>query len=172
MGHQVNFFLLPDDLPIVERAIRSAGAVMFLPGVVARPALQPLETVTMSVSDMGKVGLRVYVTEVHFGPWVRFRHIPQQGHFLVDHGSPVIEFDRSYFDGHVLRRGRLYFYTGIDHPSGFSEWADKVLRSVRRTLTRDTTTGPHYYGPHAKRWIERSHAVCNRAGTELIAGAL
>ena len=59
--------------------------------------------------------------------------------------SPVISCWRCYFDGTLIRRGRLYFETTIltdqhtieKKPDSFIDWADRVLRRVRKHLTMD-----------------------------------
>ncbi len=79
MGKQVNFFLLPEDLDLVEEAIRSAGPVVFLPDVVPEPRVETLPSIELPQHRMGKERLRVYVTRPDFVPKIRFRHVPAHG---------------------------------------------------------------------------------------------
>lgn len=158
MGKQVNFYLLPKDMPILEDAIRSTGPVAFLPNIVPEPFVKTLPSIELPESQMGKEPLRVYVTHPDFLSRVQFRHVPQQGHFIVEPGSPVIELDRNYFDGQRIRHGRMYFYTGPDFDSDFMHWAGGVLKAVRKVLVRKPEFGGEYFGPAALKWIEKTHA--------------
>jgi hypothetical protein len=87
------------------------------------------------------------------------RHVPAQGYWSVDAlPSPVVEFQRCFFDGKVLRRGRVYFVENyydssgvlVQKPEPFRKWAQAVLGLVRRKLHRQ---GPDYIGADAKMWL-------------------
>lgn len=126
MGKQLNFFLTPADFRAVENQIRRSGDVMFLPGTVDRPELEELATMAIGDSEMGQVMLRAYVTRSDFASSIRFHEVPEQGYCIITPGSPVIEVDRCFFDGRVLRRGRLYFLTAPAVDNSFRNWADSV----------------------------------------------
>jgi hypothetical protein len=90
---------------------------------------------------------------------VVMRHVPTQGYWTVDVlYSPVVEFQRCYFDGKILRRGRAYFvdkYFGpnadvVQKPEAFRKWAQSVLGAIRRGLHR---RGLDYVGSDAERWL-------------------
>ena len=134
MGRQVNFFLLPSDLVLVEEAVRSTGPVVFLPEVVAEPRIETLPSIQLSEERIGKERLRVYVTRPGFLSKIRLLHVPAQRYFIVEPGSPAIELDRNFFDGQRIRHGRMYFYAGPDIDPEFVRWGDKVLRAVRKVL--------------------------------------
>lgn len=158
MGRQVNFFLLPSDLALVEQALRLTGPVVFLPEVVAEPRIETLSSIQLPEERMGKERLRVHVTRPDFLSKIRLRHIPAQGYFIVEPGSPVIELDRNFFDGQRVRHGRMYFYTGPNIDPEFVRWGDKVLRAVRKVLVRSTESKTEYFGPAAIEWMKRTHA--------------
>jgi hypothetical protein len=61
MGHPVNFFMLPSDLSIAERAIQSAGDVVFLEDRSKTAEPKELHTITFEPGDMGKRSLRAYI---------------------------------------------------------------------------------------------------------------
>jgi hypothetical protein len=170
VGKQVNFFLLPGDLIGIEQAIRQTGQVMFLPGTVPEPEIAPVSTIQFREHEMGAVGLRLYITLDELASGIRFRQVPEQGYFIVEPGSPVIELDRCYFDGKVLRRGRLYFFTGPGFQHRFIHWGDSVLRAVRRVLTRNPALGSAYFGAVAEAWIQRTHAAPRVGGNEFALG--
>jgi hypothetical protein len=119
---------------------------------------------------MGKVNLRLAIARPESLGEIHLRRIPEQGYFLIELGSPVIEFDRCYFDGTILRRGRIYFRTGPGLEPAFVQWANKVLRSVRSELIKDSALGPHYYGPAARDWLLRTGAQERIGWNELVAG--
>ncbi len=172
MGRQINFFVLPGDFRIMEEAIQSTGNVMFLSGTAAEPLVQPLPTIEISEREMGNVPLGVYATRSDFVEGIRFRHVPQQGHFIIEPGSSVIELDRCYFDGKLLRRGRLYFYTGPGFNPEFIRWAEKVLRALRRFLVRKPDQiGLYYFGPAALAWMKKTGAQVTTSGLEVVVGA-
>ena len=158
MGKQVNFYLLPLDLATVEAAIRSTGPVAYLPNSVPEPMIKTLSTIVLSDDQIGKEPLRVYVTHPKYLPQIRFRHVPQQGHFIIEPGSPVIELDRNYFDGQRIRHGRMFFYTGPNFDPEFTKWADRVLRAVRKVLMRRPELGGEYFGDAALKWISSRRA--------------
>jgi hypothetical protein len=88
-------------------------------------------------------------------------HVPAQGYWTVDVlRSPAVEFESCYFDGKLLRRGRVYYtdgYYGADKawvakPPDFLVWAKAVLKVTRKSLHKD---GADYIGRDAKAWIER-----------------
>ena len=168
MGKQVNFYLLPSDLQAVEKAIRSTGPVEILPNFVPEPLVKKLSTIAMSEAQMGEEPLRVYVTHPRYLPQIQFRHVPEQHHFIVEPWSPVVEFDRNYFDGQSIRHGRMYFYTGPDFDPEFIKWAEGVLRAVRRVLVRKPELGGEYFGSAALEWIE-GRRVTVQPGVAVIA---
>jgi hypothetical protein len=51
MGHQADFFVLPDDLPVIETAIRSAGDVYFLED--RTPTDRPVVTKIIAITWAG-----------------------------------------------------------------------------------------------------------------------
>jgi hypothetical protein len=159
MGKQVNFYLLPADLVVVEDAIRSTGPVAFLPNLVPEPLVKQLPTIAISEAQMGKEPLRVYVTHPKCLKLIRFRPVPERGYFIIEPGSPVIELDRNYVDDQRIRHGRLYFYTGSDFDPEFMKWAEGVLRAVRKVLVRKPELGGEYFGPGALEWIKKRRAT-------------
>ena len=168
MGKQVNFYLLPSDLSTMEGAIRSTGPIAILTSTVPEPFVKELPSIVLSEAQMGQEPLRLYLTHPKYLPRIQFRHVPQQGHFIVEPGSPVIELDRNFFDGQRIRHGRMYFYTGPDFDSEFIQWAEDVLRAVKRVLIRKPELGGEYFGPAALNWID-SHQAQVQPGVAVLA---
>lgn len=161
MGRQVNFFLSPDDHLAMEAEIRAVGPVSIVEdrtagGVIqardslalVAPGVESLFLCLLRPDDLGQVRIRP----------IRGR---DDGAGSIDGmRSPVIECGRCYFDGTLIRQGRLYFETTIlsdqhtieKKPDPFIEWADRVLRRVRKHLTKDPASprsAPTYFGQGA-----------------------
>jgi hypothetical protein len=157
IGRQVNFFMLPGDLLDFEAYLKRKEPVCFVN--------VPLLTVEGSICAEGlsnhtKIGS--YIARMSDINHLRVEYIETQGYWLVDDTSPVVEFSRSYWDKEkkLLRRGRLYYEpvyvdnAGMwrEKPPEFIAWADRMLRWMRRTYTRDPHSG-FYIAPQALRWV-------------------
>ena len=106
MGHQVNFYLDPRDTEQIESVLRSLGPMLVLHSRSPRPEPKLLDHLTHE--EQGQPWLFYHlVRPEHLGAVV-LGHVPAQGYWTVDVlNSPVIEFTRCFFDGTILRRGRL-----------------------------------------------------------------
>jgi hypothetical protein len=172
MGHQLSFLMLPADLPIVEAAIRSTGDVCFLES--RRPAADQTEigTLAFQPGEMGHRPLGAYIVRGTQLGEVKNRFVDAEGYWVIDSlSSPVIEFSRCFFDGHLLRRGRAYFATDsrfrFELPGDdFVAWGDRVLRRIKDTLQRvpEISTSA-YVSSDARRWIEEHHATADYLDT-------
>lgn len=170
MGRQLNFFLMPEDLAVLESAVRSAGQVKFLRSRHSTKNLEVLDSLVITRDQMGHVDLRAYLCRPDDLQQVTLRYVPNQEHFVVQPGSPVIEVDRCFFDGKFLHRGRLYFFTTNYTPADFTRWASRVFRSVRNSLVRQEAFGGYYYfGQIARRWVEESDAHLVSGGLAMMA---
>ena len=161
MGKQVNFFLLPDDFADLQRAIESAGPVRFLQDRTKTEHLRELRSLVIPADQMGQTALRVYATRPNEIEQIKVRWIEQQRHWIVDSlDSPVLEIDRCYYDGHLIRRGRVYFATDLrfrPHLSDedFAKWGSSVLGRIRRRLILDREIHPFcYVSERVKRWLD------------------
>jgi hypothetical protein len=160
VGHQVNFFITPDDARMIETELKAEHPLVIIDDISTSAA--PSVVDTAAVED--RTGPRLFFHMVR-GPDLRsvvMKHVPARGEWAVDVlDSPAIEYTRSFFDGRVLRRGRLYYVdrhdgedgTLIDKSAVFREWARLVLEKTRKLLKRQ---GTDYIGPHAKAWLESS----------------
>jgi hypothetical protein len=160
MGHQVNFFVLPEDLPAIEAAIRTTGDVCFLEDRTATPAPAQVATLAFSPGEMGHRPLRAYIARRSDLGAVKMRYIRQQDHWIIDSAdSPVVEFDRCFFDGAILRRGRAYFASDLRFrprlpDADFVRWGDRVMTRVRKLLMRAPgIDGLSYFSAGALQWI-------------------
>jgi hypothetical protein len=165
MGHQVNFMTLPTDLPAIEAALRGTGDVCFLEDRTRSAEPAELDTLAFGPGEMGHRQLRAYIARRADLNAIKTRFVSTQGYWVIDSpSSPVIEFDRCFFDGNVLRRGRAYFASDLrfrpELPSqDFVRWGDRVLARIKRTLQRAPEIATWIYAsPDALRWIEAHDA--------------
>jgi hypothetical protein len=161
MGRQVNFFFLPQDLNECEGRIRQLGPVVFFESRSQSAAPELLENTV--INEMGKTWLDIYLALPEHLPLVKLREVKAQGWYSVEEStSPVIELSRCYFDGKILRRGRLYYNESyyaedgqlITKPNDFTNWARKVLKVAVKGLLKDPNTSS-YVGRGASLWREQ-----------------
>ena len=166
MGHQVNFLMLPTDLPMIKAAIRNTGEVRFLAD--RTPTAEPIEIATLAfdAGEMGRRPLGAYIARSSELGEVKTKFVETQGYWLIDSlSSPVIEFSPCYFDGNVLRRGRTYFATDSKFRAelpgeDFVTWGDRVLGRIKSALLRvPEISAEAYLSADARQWIEQNHAV-------------
>ena len=174
MGHQVNFFVLPADLPVIESAIRSAGEACFLEDRTTTERPTALDTLAFGPGEMGRRQLRAYIARESELAAVQTRFIAAQGYWLIEPTvSPVIEFDRCFFDGSVLRRGRAYFASDLrfrpELPDpDFVRWGDRVLSRIKKVLQRTPELASWIYvSAAALEWTRDNHAVMDGGATSI-----
>ena len=157
MGRQVEIYVTNDDLGLLEDAIKRLGPTTFMKSEWKSPT--PELAQTLRVTRRGQERWRLYLCRDPDVASVTTTHVDVQNFWQPDvMKSPVIEMDRSYFDGVVCARGRLYYINGYyledgswaNKPDSFLRWADSVLRMARRTLHRDPELEA-YLGPEAIR---------------------
>jgi hypothetical protein len=160
MGHQLNYFLMPEDMRLLEKRLREKCPVVFLDTRSQQPA--PIQLPDLEVAEFGKTRLRVILAPPDALQSVVLEYIPQQGYWLVDSTrSPVIELDRCYYDGKLLRKGRLYYErqfvdkgAWVEKSAAFQAWAKKVFSVARMGLLR-APEALAYLGPHAQQERQR-----------------
>src|SRR5688572_19044008 len=143
-GHQVVFFLTPNDLAECECRMREVTPVVFIEYRSDAPTPKTLSDSV--VAEMGKTWLAIGAARPEDLGAIRFTLVQAQGYFTVDIlRSPIVELSRCFFDGNQLRRGRLYytseFYdekdTLIRKDAAFVQWAKSVLSAAIKGLKRD-----------------------------------
>lgn len=158
MGRQVNFFMHPDDLKEFQREFLENSSILSINSRSKSSVPEILETTQMS----GENGswLQIFLVQKENFSEVKMQYIKDQNYWMVDDSiSPVIEFDRCYFDEKILRRGRIYFQTGFydmkekwkERSEEFIKWADSLLRWIRKKYKRDARSG-FYIGHYAEKW--------------------
>jgi hypothetical protein len=90
------------------------------------------------------------------------KEVPAQSHWVVNSlFSPVVELDRCFYNGEVLKPGRLYYEDGffdrdkwVKKPPEFTAWAKRILAAARKTLKYDRQILA-YLGPEASQMRSR-----------------
>ncbi|MFH1921036.1 MAG: hypothetical protein ABIP48_14295 [Planctomycetota bacterium] len=159
MGHQVNFFAAPDDIAQLQQRIGDIEPMCILHD--RSPTVKPRVLSTLDFVEDGQPLIFYFLVRESDLAQVVTRHVPAQGYWTVDVlRSPVVEFNSCFFDGTILRRGRVYYVDGfygdndewIEKPEDFRLWAKVVLKATKKCLKRH---GSDYIGPAAAEWLAR-----------------
>jgi len=160
MGQQVNFYLDHVDTVALEQTIRTLGPLLVLHS--RSPGSEPRVLESVSIEENGQPWLFVHLVRPEDLQAVVTRHVPAQGYWTIDViKSPVIEFNRCFFDGTILRRGRLYYVDGYynahqtweDKADSFQQWAKAVLTRAKKVLKKHKAD---YIGTGADAWLSSS----------------
>lgn len=161
MGHQVNFYLDPADTIALEQRLRTLGPLLVLHSDSPRP--EPRIVEGFGVEEAGKPWLFYYIVRPDDLNKVVTIHVPAQGYWDVDFmKSPVIKFTRCFFDGTILRRGRLYCVDGFYDANNqwqakeksFQKWARAALAQTKKALKK--LNNIEYIGTGAEAWLASS----------------
>jgi hypothetical protein len=153
MGYQLRFYLTPADLQLLEKRLREQCPVAILDSRSEQPA--PALLSTLAVAEFGKTWLKLFLAPPDILGTLTFEHVVQQGYWTVDLlRSPAMELSRCFYDGRVLRVGRLFYHRGfydeagnwVEKPASFQAWAKKVLAVARKGLARDTALDAYVGG--------------------------
>ncbi len=152
-------YLLPADVDSLIRTLRFRLDVsLFQPW---SPSSVPVST----ESALCKGGLQLNTATVRADCYlarkeaeIRMKFIRNLSRWNIDTASEVIEFSGCEFDGEVLVRGRFYFENDLlindtlaPKRKGFLDWADKVFRLTKGSLTRSKAFDA-YVGENAEKW--------------------
>ena len=138
MGRQIRYFLSPSDFDDLETSLLVAGDCAVLHSRSRGPFPQVVES-SSSEGD-GRQWLFFYLARKSDLDAVVTKEIVTQGYWTIDSMiSPVVEFSRCYFDGKILRQGRMYFTESyydkndqhIPKSQGFRSWAAALLKKAK-----------------------------------------
>ncbi len=81
--------------------------------------------------------------------------------------SPVVQFNRSFSNGAILRSGRLYYVDGyygedgvwLEKDSAFRGWAKRTLATAKKFLRRCERD---YVGPDTLKWLQEGGELTPR----------
>lgn len=151
-----------DDIKEFEDAVSSIEKdVYFVEDHLKNKKIETIDTLSPP-QDEGSL-YKIYLIKKEYIRNIKLRFVDIQNYWTIDFNMPVVEFNRCYYNDKIMRRGRLYFETGfydkngssVEHPKDFIEFADELLKWVRKHYSRDKKTG-FYVGPHAKKWQEKT----------------
>lgn len=149
MSRQAYFFMHPEDLVEFDEHIRLANGVVFVPCRLKTAVVTPQKSAVCDTPllESSSDNLTLYMCRPDDLHQLHPHERPVLGDWTVNpRKAPVVEFWRSYFDGRVLKRGRLSFE--LDGQSrDFNRFADSLLRHIRRKYTRSDFGA--YAGDHA-----------------------
>lgn len=160
MGHQVNFYAIPEDIVHIEQKIREIEslAILHSRSNTATPRIVP----SLDFRESDQQWLFFHLVRESDLSCVVTRHVPSQSYWTIDVlRSPVIEFNRCYFDGRILRRGRVYYVDAFYGPDDawmeksedFRLWAKSVLKIIRHCFKKH---GSDYIGNETLGWLKGS----------------
>lgn len=153
MGHQVNFYLTHSDTECLEKVLRGVTPLMLLHSISHTSEPRVLDSSNFKEND--QPWLYYFLVLPEDLERVVMRHVPAQGYWTVDViKSPVVEFNRCFTRGRLLRRGRLYYvdrYYGsddalLDKSEAFRKWAKSLLATTKKSLKKQ---GLDYLGSDA-----------------------
>lgn len=158
MSHQINFYLTPSDVEALEIKLGNAEQYVVLHS--RSKTNHPFALNRLDYVEGDKSWLYFYLVRPEDVNSVVMRNVPTQDYWTVDVvKSPVVEFNKSFFDGKILRRGRVYYTDSYYDANGglqskgdeFIAWAKKMLNVTKRNLQKVNT---NYIGLDAKAWLE------------------
>ena len=161
MGHQVNFYVTPKDIMDIERRLQGRDPLAII--LDRSNTSEPRVVSSLDFQENGRPWLFLFLVRPEDLPKVVMNYVPAQGYWTVETlYSPVIELTRSFFDGQILRQGRVYYVDGfygpdrawIEKREAFRSWAKSVLALIKKTLKR--REDGWYIGPDALAWLESS----------------
>jgi hypothetical protein len=160
MGHQVTFYLTPEDTALLQERLVPVAPMKILHS--RSRAQKPVVVDSLNYLEDGKQWLSLFlVREQDLGDVV-MQYVDVQDYWTVDAlRSPVIEFTACSFDGKILRRGRASYVEGYheqdhkwrDKSIQFNLWARLTLEAIKKPLKRYISD---YIGPKAQSWLDTS----------------
>ena len=155
----MRFFLRPDELAELETRLRAVEELTILYPRVPGP--EPRIIDSLNFTEDGALWA-LYLARPSDLPHVVLKDVPAQGYWVVDDFiSPVVEVSRCYYDGKVIKQGRLYYKDGfyddsewVNKSADFIAWAKRLFVAARKTLKYDKELMA-YVGQEAKKMKAR-----------------
>jgi len=123
MGHQITIYLTPADQKLLEHAY----VLKFAASFIARRSSTAAPTIlnSLDISQFGKTPIAAFIVPTTQIGALTVRRVSQQPYWTIDLArSPAIEMLRCFYDGRVLRSGRLYYESGFFHEA--DTWMKKM----------------------------------------------
>ncbi len=160
VGHELNFYMLPEDTIIVQEQLMNLASMKILQA--RSPTHNPAAVPSLDYREDGKQLLSLFLAREQDLAEIVMHYVDVQNYWTIDAlRSPVIEFTGCFYDGKILRRGRVYYVEGyheqgrgwIEKSTQFDLWAKMILDTMKKTLKRHVSD---YIGPKAQSWVETS----------------
>jgi hypothetical protein len=159
MSHQINFYLTPSDIDSILAKVAMLGKFAVLPS--RSPTNTPVILGGMNYECHGEPWLYFYLVRLEDIDSVTLEYVRAQDYWTVDvFSSPVIEFNKCFFNGEILRRGRVYYKSAyydddsnlVGRPHEFLLWAKAVFKTMKKNMRRINDV--EYIGEAASSWLE------------------
>lgn len=160
MSHQLRILALPEDWQDLGRLLALSQSVLFLEEV-AEDGLSRAEN--FYAKERLSTYSKVFLARDNSIGEVITALSGDQRRRIDSLRSPVVEAGLCFFDGALLRAGRLYYETGFygrdqkwkEKSDSFISWAASVFRVVRRAFPRDPER-KSYVGDRARQWMTQT----------------
>ena len=167
MSRQFNLLATDVDLAAIEISLRHLGNVRILSDTATENLndLLPLMSLAIRPEEAGKHSLFCYLAPADMASAIELHRVSAVKIQIDEQHSDIIEFWRPFFDGRIIRAGRLYYQDKVyraqqsfaKDPS-FCRWANAVFAAIRRDLKLDSRYGA-YVGDNASNGIASGQYV-------------
>jgi hypothetical protein len=146
MSKQFSLLATDVDLQELEQVLRDSGEVEFLSNNATEDDrdLQPLESLPIPLPQAGKVSLFCSLVPLGVPHRLFLKRLSPVKIDVDDQRSHLIDFWRPFYNGTIVRRGRVYYQNTmlidgsfVPKDPEFCRWADRVFARVKRALKYD-----------------------------------
>jgi len=157
MSHQISFYLTPIDLADLEARLRQKDDVIILHSRSREKNLRVIDSVNFS--ENGSEWLYLHLARRRDISLINMRYVPVQNYWVIDvNESPVIELNKSFYDGKIIRPGRLfyneYYFNSknvlVKKSEEFCKWASMSFIEAKRGLKKAVAF--YYMGSDTEKW--------------------
>ena len=173
MGHQATFYLTPNDTMALERLLKEWSPLTIIHSRSSTP--EPRIVPSLLTEDEGKRWLYYYLVRPNEVQSVEMSPVPARGYWTDGSDkSPIVHVSACFFDGTVLRSGRVYYvdwfvdptsHEWVEKDESFKKWARSLLIKVKKSLV---LKGIDYFGAEALSWVESTGAKPSGGSRELV----
>jgi hypothetical protein len=163
MSKQFSLLATDSDLQALENILRESGEVEILSVNATEDDrnLLPLDSLPIPLSQAGKVPLVCYLAPIGMPKSIFLKRLsPVKISVDVDR-SHLIEVMRPFYNGEIVRRGRLYYHNTlliggafVPKDPDFCRWADRVFARVKRDLKYDREQQAYVGNDAAQRLVD------------------
>lgn len=168
---QLNFFILPKDLEILEEIFIKYNALF-----ITQPIFDTDKIFTDTIRYPLKDGQfdKIYLTTKEFYNNVIIEKVEKQQYYLVDEIlSEVVEFSRGGFlySKNKLERARFYYIhsyfkdnISIEKSPEFKKWTNDIFKAVKKHVLIIDKSNDTYLSNNAQTWMIENKASLQKSG--------